>query len=489
MKKNNSESKKHRRIPWKIISWVVVLLTIVGIIVGFSVNWSFPSWIFVSGSSTMQPLLQSISNIYKPSEITSEAGGSSVGIQNVLNNKKNMGAASKSPAPKLAGIPAYQNNPAVTGSSQDQWENEHIKTITIGWDGIGIVYKNTGSLYSAPNQPAKFVLTPQTIQWLYLSFAGYTQVNANNLIPGTQTITEANPSNSVVPFARSGGAMQSGTAESFVIDSRLLRNSKGDYDTKSVLNQMPANANKPSQSVQQGDLSVWEALENGKYGPLTHTTSESNLQTWQAVKGYTGPGIPMAYLSAGFIKNNYQSIIDAGFQVASYCTSDIVDAEHPAINLITFNKDGQPENNNVSKTYGWFRPLNLVMRADSPQYIQIFIQWILGNTFFDKSAYRQILDEQGFIPLALDQMLSMFNPDAQGPNNAVQQIYNWAQEHPQANYDDYLNAHPSLAKTPIWKGFWVDGDDYNLIKTPEYNLREQQQIWYGAIPTSNKESK
>lgn len=439
----------------------------------------------------MQPLLQSISNIYAPSEITSEAGGSSVGIQNVLNNKKNIGAASKSPAPKLAGIPAYDNHPAISGESQNQWENEHIKTITIGWDGIGIVYKNTGVLYSAPNQPSKFVLTPQTIQWLYLSFAGYTPVNATNLIPGfkTNTDTISSPNNNIVPFARSGGAMQSGTAESFVIDSRLLKNNKGEFDTKSVLNKMPANGNQPNQSIQPDELSVWDALENGKYGQLTHTTSESNLQTWQAVQGYKGPGIPMAYLSAGFIKNNYTSIIDAGFQVASYCTSDVVDEQHPAVDLITFNKDHQPENNNVSKTYGWFRPLNLVMRADSAEYIQTFIQWILGNSFFEKSKYRHILDEQGFIPLDLDQTLSMFNPNSLGPNNPVQQIYDWAQEHPQANYDDYLKAHPNLAKTPVWNGFWKDGDDYTLIKTPEYNLREQQQIWYGAIPTSNKESK
>lgn len=53
----------------------------------------------------MQPLLEEISKVYKSAEISANAGGSSYGINSVLNNKKNIGSVSKTPSTDIAGLP------------------------------------------------------------------------------------------------------------------------------------------------------------------------------------------------------------------------------------------------------------------------------------------------------------------------------------------------------------------------------------------------
>lgn len=481
-KKDTNRSSNSRKFPWKIISAIILLLAIIGIIIGFAVDWSFPKWIFISGSSTMQPLLQSISKEYKACEVTADAGGSAIGIQDVLKNNKNIGAASKTPDVSMAGIPEYNGKQGVPGEDAEKWKNEKMKTITIAWDGIGIVYKKTG-----PLKDKQLVLTPQTIQWLYLAFAGYTPVNAQNLIPNSWTLDVSNKSNNIIPFARTGGSTQSGTAESFTGDSRLLLNDKKQIDSKFVLENIPENAKYPYSnssdfsSIRNDkepiDNSVWGVLTSGKYGPLVMTTSESNLQTWQSIKDCSSTGVPITYLSAGFIKNNYQEIINSGFGIASY--SDNIDGSSP-VQLIQI-KNGSPSNDSVSHGYDWFRPLNLILKDDSKQYIENFIEWILGNSLFPKSSYRQILDEEGFIPLTIDQISSMFNDTNKVPK-VLSDIENYLKENPDSNYDDFLKSHPN----PNWSSLWTNADDYSLIQTPNYTYREQQQIWYGAIPKTTK---
>lgn len=458
-----------KKIPWKILSLVVLLLAIVGVIIGFSVDWSYPSWIFISGSSTMQPLLQNVSKVYTRSEITADAGGSAVGIQDVLQNNKNMGAASKTPDLSMVGVPAYDGQKAINGSDSTQWQKDKIKTVTVAWDGIGIVYKKSGILKNK-----QLILTPKTIQWLYLAFSGYEQINAHNLIPNSWTV-DYNPANEIVPFARSGGSMQSGTAESFVTDSRLLKNNQGILSSKHTLEHIGSRWNAPyaqngqveSKTIQK---TVWNVLENGTYGPYTHTTSESNLQTWQAVKSFDSAGIPITYLSAGFIKNNYQDIVDSGFGIAAYSPND---NGSDAVQLIT-HKDGKTSNATVSNGYNWFRPLNLIFKDNNQPQVDHFIEWMLANSLFPESQYHKVLDAEGFLPLTLSQMATMFN----GNSQVLNKIQTYAEEHPKANYSDYLKVNPK----PDWSGLWNHTSDYDLMQTANYNLRKYQNIWCGAIP-------
>lgn len=439
----------------------------IGLIVGLSVDWTFPSWIYISGSSTMQQFLQSISDEYSSSEVIVDAGGSSVGIDNLINGKKNIASSSKSPSKSTAGVPAYDGHPSIEGKYQKQWENEKIKTVSVAFDAIGIVYKNTGEL-----KDKDVILTPKTVLWLYLAFAGYTEVNALNLIPNSWELS-VNDSNKLVPFARTGGSIQSGTAESFLLDSKLLKNENGSYDSSAILSEYNAYDDSPilSADVNENE-SIYSILHSGQYGPNVRTTSESNLQTWQSIKEYSGSGIPITYLSSGFIKSNYKEIYDAGFSIAMYSINDNGENPYSLLNI----SNNEVQSDNVAAGYDWYRPMNLILSGNSPEYIKYFIQWILGNMLFKNSLISNIYIDQGFITLDPDTIKTMFHPNDIEGRQMIDDIYKYAQDNPSSNYDEYLKMHDALP----WDKFWNNANDYELICSDQYLIRELDDVWYGA---------
>lgn len=447
-------------------------LATVGLITGLSVDWSYPSWIYISGSSTMQQFLQSISDIYSPSEVIVDAGGSSVGVDNLINGKKNIASSSKSPSKSTAGIPAYDNNLEVVGKYQQQWQKENIKTVSIAFDAIGIVYKDTGVL-----KGKDVVITPNTILWLYLAFSGYQPVNGLNLIPNSWELDTSNPENNLVPFARTGGSVQSGTGESFLLDSKLLKNEKGNYDAANVLKQFDALSKTPTMTNDPiENESIYSILHSGQYGSYVKTTSESNLQTWQSVKSYSGSGIPITYLSSGFIKSNYQDIINSGYKIATYSTDE--NGTDP-ISLLNVS-DNKVISDNIGIGYNWYRPMNLILSGDSAEYIKSFIQWIVGNMLFENSYIMEIYKEQGFIPLDATTIKTMFHPEDQKGRDMIDSIYQYAISNPNSNYDEYLKSNSSNI---YWDDFWTKGSDYSLIQSNQYSIRESSDIWYGAYKT------
>ena len=148
----------------------------------------------------MQPLLTEISKNYHSNvEVSTNSGGSSYGISSVLNNTKNIGTVSKSPEKTAV------NN----GEFNDDWVNDKIKTITIGKDPIGIIYKSDSDL----------VIDKNNINNLYKAFCGYEQINFSSLDDSTSNLNKK-----IVPFARTGGAKESGTSEAFLYDSNLNPN-------------------------------------------------------------------------------------------------------------------------------------------------------------------------------------------------------------------------------------------------------------------------
>ncbi len=438
----------------------------IGLIVGLSVDWAFPSWIYISGSSTMQQFLQSVSDIYQPSEVIVDAGGSSVGVDNLINGKKNIASSSKSPSKSTAGIPKYNDHPAIYGKYEKQWQEEKIKTVSVAFDAIGIVYKNDGIL-----KDKDVTITPNTIKWLYLAFAGYQPVNATNLIPTIPTTYEldtSNEANNLVPFARTGGSVQSGTAESFLLDSKLLRNEKDNFDSAYVLNQINASEKEPIVNPETPkNESIYSILHSGEYGSYVITTSESNLQTWQSVKSYTGSGIPITYLSSGFIISNYKDIINSGFKVALYSEN------HDGSNPIELTKE------NIAAGYNWYRPMNLILSGESADYIKNFIQWILGNMLFENSYITNIYEDQGFITLDSETIKTMFDPNDTKGRQMIDYIAQYANQNPDSNYDEYMKLNSDII-IDSWSGFWNQGYDYSLIQSSEYNDRESFDIWYGA---------
>lgn len=451
----------------------------VGLIVGLSVDWTFPSWIYISGSSTMQQFLQSISDEYQYSEVIVDAGGSSVGVDNLINGKKNIASSSKSPSKSTAGIPAYDGNKAVYGKYEKQWQDEKIKTVSVAFDAIGIVYKNTGVL-----ENKEVVMTPSTVLWLYLAFAGYSEVNAINLIPNSYELNVDN-SNKLVPFARTGGSVQSGTGESFLLDSKLLLNEKGSYDSAGVLSEYNAYDDAPinSENVPEGE-SIYSILHSGSYGPNTKTTSESNLQTWQSMKEYTGSGIPITYLSSGFIKSNYSEIINSGYSIAMYSTNS--DGSNK-FSLLNTDDNNKVISDNVAIGYDWYRPMNLILSSDSAEYIKYFIQWILGNMLFPNSIIGNIYIDQGFIALDAETLKTMFHPDDVEGRKMIDNIAQFALDNPDSNYDQYLDYYKETYNNPLpWDNFWKMADDYQLIQSDQYTFRESSDIWYGAYKLKNE---
>ena len=434
----------------------------IGLIVGLSVDWAFPSWIYISGSSTMQQFLQSVSDIYQPSEVIVDAGGSSVGVDNLINGKKNIASSSKSPSKSTAGIPEYNDHPAIYGKYEKQWQDEKIKTVSVAFDAIGIVYKNDGIL-----KDKDVTITPDTIKWLYLAFAGYRQVNAINLIPNSYVLANNNKltdNDFLVPFARTGGSVQSGTAESFLLDSKLLN------DSVEVLSNINAVQDAPISNPNfDKNYSIYSILERGEYGSNVRITSESNLQTWQSVKNYSGNGIPITYLSSGFILSNYQDIVNSGFKVALYSINE------NGSNPIVLDKS------NIAIGYNWYRPMNLILSGKSAEYIKEFIQWILGNMLFENSYISNIYQEQGFIILDGNTIKTMFNPNDLEGRSMIDDIVEYAKQNPDSNYDEYVQANNKI----YWDKFWSDGDDYSLIQSSQYNDRKSSDIWYGAFKFSN----
>lgn len=373
--------KKINKKIIKIIISILICISLLGLILGVFVDWKFPSWIYISGSSTMQPLLEKISNNYKKSEVIADAGGSVLGISNLLNSKKEIASVSKNISINQAGLPKVGNHEAIKAKNSVAWEKEKIKTITFSYDGIGIIYKG---------EEKKLNINEQNINSFFDVFAGEKEYKMNQLDSTLSNKT-------IVPFVRTGGANLSGTAEAFLYDSGFKLNISN--ETKKI-------------------------LINGKYGKFAIETSETNLQTWSKIKDYSmnGNQVLITYLSSGFIKNNYDEIINQGFKIASYKNNDL------------FNDKLEL---NISKGYDWYRPFNLLIRLNGLRNnTKEFIEWLLKESLNIDSKVYNIINNLGYLPINEKQYFTMF------PNSEWQ-------------------------------------SDYDLIST-QYNERELSEIWYGA---------
>ncbi|MGL4647129.1 MAG: substrate-binding domain-containing protein [Mycoplasmoidaceae bacterium] len=333
----------------KIILYTLLVSSFAGIIIFFSIPLNLPT-INMAGSSGVSPLAVLLANSYNDADIVVQAGGSGLGIDVALNGKKDIGMASK--------------NPGILGTDKpdaQKWIDRQMKTITIAWDGMGIVYKPDASF------PKEFVLNvdEKTLPHIYWAFAGDAPVEWEKMgIVGSKT--------KITPYARDGGATKSGTADAFFKNSNIPWD-KGDALTKEQISRTKA------------------ALDKGDYGRGTIKTAEANSQAWDFFKSENVPG-SMVYLSAGFILENKKGIEDAGFQIATYGSEKIVLATE-----------------RITKGYDWYRALNLMVSlVGLPDYIKNFITWILSTDDNSQSGDPQeIIEGGGYILLTPEQKLSM----------------------------------------------------------------------------------
>lgn len=376
--------KKSKKKVIKISMIMIIIVSLLSLILGIFVDWKFPSWIYISGSSTMQPLLEKISNNYKKSEVIADAGGSSLGVANLLSSKKQLASVAKNILIEQAGLPAHGQNPAILGKDGKTWEQDKVKTITFSYDGIALIYKGDEN---------QLDINQNNINTLFELFAGQREYQMSEL--------DTNLSKKkIIPFARTGGASLSGTAESFFHDSGF--------------------------NIESLPINIKQILTNGKYGKYTIETSETNLQTWTKVKDYTinSNQVLLTYLSTGFIKNNYNEIINQGFKIATYNTQP----------LFVGNLEL-----NLTKGYEWYRPFNLLLKlSNTTEDVKQFISWLLKESLNQNSDVYKIIHNLGYLPLNEPQMQTMF---------------------------------PRPQK---WES------DYELLKD-QYNERQVKKIWYGAF--------
>ncbi|MGL4617161.1 MAG: PstS family phosphate ABC transporter substrate-binding protein [Mycoplasmoidaceae bacterium] len=337
----------------KVIISSLLVASITGMIIYLSIPDNFPT-INAAGSSAVSPLMALLATKYDDADVVVQAGGSGLGMQAVVNGTKDIGMASKNPGVFIDG-----NRP--DEKLAEDWEDRQIKTITIAWDGMGVVYK-------PPSDEPEFQLdiTEATIAKIYLAFAGFEDV------PFTEigSISKSN----IIPYARDGGGKQSGTADAFFKDSQLnWRNIITDKEQQDIIS---------------------KALDNGQYGRNTFKTAESNSQAWSFFKAENKVG-SMIYLSAGFIINNITEIKNAGFKVATYSGIDI-------------------ESGKITNGYDWYRPLNIMISLLTAQdYIRDFAEWIIQYPNTGKPedpSPGEIISNAGYIELTELQKSTMTKP-------------------------------------------------------------------------------
>ncbi len=361
---NKKDKKKAIRITLIILMIIIPL----AIFIACFVDWKFPDWIYVSGSSTIQPLMAEIAKDYTSAEIIVDAGGSSIGISNMVKNLKQIGMISKDPSESDVGTPSNYNDTKYGPT----WEKDKVKTFTFAWDGIGIIYKTKQKLVN------NFDINLSNFQAFFKAFTGqnqyyYDSSNQNIYSPSLDGSSITSTSLKIVPFAKTGGASLSGTAEAFL-------------------------QNNPFHN--QIDKTTKEILETGNYGKLTQATDESNLQTWNKINDYNlaNNEIELTYLSSGFILNNLDLIKANGFQIATLNNQALINESTNELNF--------PQN------YKWYRPFNLEFKINNMSNgLKQFIDWLRIQAIDKNSRVYQDIVSMGYSPLTTEQSNTMMIND------------------------------------------------------------------------------
>lgn len=342
----------------KVLKWLMLGTTVTTIAIGTVLLstfwWGDLKVLSSAGSSSVQPLIAAMSNVYKTNDVVTQSGGSTTGINAAFSGTKSFGMSSKNPFKTKS--EKYTVNKKEYG--WNEWGDKEIKTTTIAWDGMALIYKPV-----SPNN-AIINLNNDNFAKMYHAFSGSKSFKLSDF-------GVTNDNSVVTPYARTGGSKVSGTADAFFFDSNSLY-----QDSSYWKNLLPEEQKK-----------VIDILKNGNYNSNVKQTSEANSQAWQmASKGDPGT---MVYLSAGFVLNNIKEIERMGFKVATYGdTSQKLSVE------------------SITNGYNWYRPLNIMYSIKNIQEpIKNFTTWILENP--DAT---NIIKTLGFIPLNSGQINSMIAP-------------------------------------------------------------------------------
>ena len=317
--------------------YVLSGLILIGFVCIFIVPFNHVKTISCVGSSGVKPFIEDYAKSYfkdKNVDINVDAGGSGFGISQVANNFTNIGTASKNPFT------------SIKESYKSEWINNKIKTVTIGWEGICIIYIPPKGISQNIDLNQVLNLDEENITNLYRTFSGFNDglpndkpnlgLFLNNDINISDADHELFANQTVIPYARSGGSLTSGTAASFFECCHF------NYDKTKLTDQQIA------------------SFENGNYGSdfKLYDTDEANSRAWSIFASNNIPG-SMIYLSSSFVEQNYKLIENNKYGILAY-------------NNIKY------KNNNIAKGYNFFRPLNLLLSVNASSQTLEFIEDILS---------------------------------------------------------------------------------------------------------------
>ena len=348
-----SKTKKFFKISMPILGISAITASVVclsGVLIKVST-------ISIGGSTAVLPLINSFANYFTDIDIVTSAGGSGIGVNSIIEGTKEIGMASKNPEI----LPLGEDDPKYRA-----WKEKQVKTLTIAWDGIGILYKPTEK-----SKNDDLIINKETLAKIYHLFSGYKEFTFNDLL-GNFDDTK------LIPFARNGGAAVSGTTDGFLNDSHINYNESLYWQS----------LNNDTQSQ------IINSIEKGGYGSYVLETEEANSQAWNRVKNSSEGSI--IYLSSGFILNNLDEIQKHGFKIAKY---EIVDE---VTNEIVY---GDLTQDSITKTYNWYRPFNLIYSIDQIKNNNEIKELLKRILFWNES--RQIIINEGYVPLTNGQLESM----------------------------------------------------------------------------------
>ena len=291
------------------------------------------------GSSGVKPFVEEYAKEFLKTnkvDVNVDAGGSGFGISQVANNFTNIGTTSKNPFN------------TVKESYRNEWINNNIKTVTIGWEGICIVYIQKKKISNNVNLNQVLTLNQDNITNLYRTFSGFKNglpsekphlslfLNPNYQDQISKTDLTKFENQTITPYARSGGSLTSGTAASF-FECCHFDNCQDNLNSDQI-----------------------KAFENGNYGNdfKLYDTDEANSRAWSVFNSNNIPG-SMIYLSSSFVEQNRKLIETNRYGILSY-------------NNIEY------QTNKIGDGYNFFRPLNLLLNINSSSKTKEFVESILN---------------------------------------------------------------------------------------------------------------
>lgn len=261
----------------KIVKRVFVLfflLAILALVGAFFVNRTNVVNILLAGSTSLNPLMVRYSDIYLPNDkaisLIVASGGSGFGIKSVALGQQDIGLASKNPYSSIITATINKN-----GYDKTVWKEAYMKTFTIAFDSVAIVYKT-------PTNIKQLNLTSmQDFRQLFEIFAGYQQYHFSDFGLVTKGAKDdfAFHAHNVT-----GGARAAGVAASFLDEAPFdWEQQKEKYQHLQVV---------------QNNISVGSYV----HYPVVFT-SESNLQSWNKIKTYPQNGA-IAFFPLSFVLQN-----------------------------------------------------------------------------------------------------------------------------------------------------------------------------------------